>query len=77
MPKEVLAALGAGLLAALGSAALALMKVALWAVIGVGVALFTVALIVLLAVGGTMTARWAFRRANGTTEIAAEPGRED
>ena len=75
LPKEVLAAFGAGLLAALGSTALALLKVALWAVIGVGVALFTVALIMLLAVGGTMTARWTFRRAGRSAEIEGEVGR--
>ena len=39
-PKEVLAGLAAGILAALGSVALALLKVALWVVIVAGVALF-------------------------------------
>ena len=71
-PKEVLAALAAGFVAALGSIALALLKVALWVVIVVGVVLFAVGLVVLLAVGGAMTARWALRRAAATTETPAD-----
>ena len=72
MPKEVLAALAAGFVAALGSIALALLKVALWVVIVVGVVLFAVGLVVLLAVGGAMTARWALRRAAATAETPAD-----
>ena len=71
-PKEVLAALAAGFVAALGSIALALLKVTLWVVIVVGVVLFAVGLVVLLAVGGAMTARWALRRAAATAEHPAD-----
>ena len=71
-PKEVLAALAAGVVAALGSIALALLKVALWVVIVVGVLLFAVGLVVLSAVGGAMTARWALRRAAATTETPGD-----
>ena len=71
-PKEVLAALAAGFVAALGSIALSLLKVTLWVVIVVGVVLFAVGLVVLLAVGGAMTARWALRRAAATAENPAD-----
>ena len=71
-PKEVLAALAAGFVAALGSIALALLKVTLWVVIVMGVVLFAVGLVVLLAVGGAMTARWALRRAAATAENPAD-----
>lgn len=68
MPKEVLAGLAAGVLAALGSIALSLLKVALWVVIVAGVALFGV----LFLVGGFMVGRWTLQRMTGTTDDAAE-----
>lgn len=58
MPKEVLAALAAGVLATVGSVALALLKVALWVVIVVGVVLF----IVLSVVGSFQIGQWAAHR---------------
>lgn len=69
MPKEVLAGLAAGVLAALGSVALALLKVALWVVIVAGIALFGV----LFIVGGFLVGRWTLQRMMGS---AAEPAVE-
>ena len=67
MPREVLAGLAAGVLATLGSIALALLKVALWVVIVVGVALFGA----LFLVGGFVVGRWTLQRMTGTDDSAA------
>ena len=68
MPKEVLAGLAAGVLATVGSVALALLKVALWVVIVVGVVLFAAGFVALAVTTGIVTARWAYRRATGGAE---------
>ena len=74
MPKEVVAVLAAGVLAAFGSVALALLKAALWVVVVVGVVLFAAGLVALATVGGVMTARWAFRRVTATDSPAEVDG---
>ncbi len=72
MPREVLAGLAAGVLAALSSVALALLKVALWLVIVAGVALFGALFLVGVFVGG----RWTLQRITSTTDDSAEPPEE-
>ena len=67
MPREVLAGLAAGVLAALGSVALALLKVALWVVIAAGVALFGA----LFLVGGFVAGRWTLQRMTGIADDTA------
>ena len=67
MRREVLAGLAAGVLATLGSVALALLKVALWVVIVAGVALFGV----LFIVGVFVVGRWTLLRMTGTDDSAA------
>ena len=73
MPREVLAGLAAGVLAALGSVALALLKVALWAVIVAGVALFGA----LFLVGGFVVGQWTLQRMTGTADDTAAGHPED
>ena len=67
MPREVLAGLAARVLAALGSVALGLLKVALWVVIAAGVALFGA----LFLVGGFVAGRWTLQRMTGIADDTA------